>query len=263
VAGNSVIANRRHGMVLKQLDNSRVAHNLVVGHNRGFFVQQANQNRFEGNIVATNDIGLHLSGGSEKTVFVGNAFIRNADQVWLPAFETQPGRKASNAFFEKNHGNYWSDYTGTDRNQDGIGDTPYHETALFGYLVDRQPEARVFALSPAVALLRKGEELMPLLETIGVTDRAPLMSPRIAVIVTDARPHPDPLSQEKESKATRPVNSSDPFAVATIAPFTDDSVARKDASILPGGGGQFSISLGERAGVRAGVSSELQSPLRR
>jgi nitrous oxidase accessory protein len=177
VAGNSVIANRRHGMVLKQLDNSRVAHNLVVGHNRGFFVQQANQNRFEGNIVATNDIGLYLSGGSEKNVFVGNAFIRNADQVWQPAFETEPGRKGSNAFFEKNHGNYWSDYTGTDRNHDGIGDTPYHETDVLGYLVDRHPEARVFALSPAVALLRKGEELMPLLETIGVTDLAPLMNP--------------------------------------------------------------------------------------
>jgi nitrous oxidase accessory protein len=177
VEGNLVVANRRHGLVLKQVDNSRIAHNVVAGQNRGFFVQQANQNRFEGNLIATNDIGLYLSNGSEQNVFVGNAFIRNTDQVWQPPFERDQGRKGPNAFSEKGRGNYWSDYTGSDRNHDGIGDTPYHETDVFGYLVDRHPAARVFALSPAVALLRKGEELMPLLDTTGVTDLAPLMRP--------------------------------------------------------------------------------------
>ena len=108
---------------------------------------------------------------------VGNAFIRNTDQVWQPPFETEQGRKGPNAFTEKGRGNFWSDYTGTDRNHDGIGDTPYHETDVLGYIMDRHPEARIFALSPAVGLLRKGEELLPLLDTSGVTDTAPLMSP--------------------------------------------------------------------------------------
>jgi nitrous oxidase accessory protein len=178
VEGNLVCANRRHGMVFKQLDSSRILNNVVAGQNRGFFVQQASQNRFEGNLIATNDIGLYLSNCSEQNTFVGNAFIRNADQVWQPPFETQQGRNAPNLFTENGRGNFWSDYTGTDRNHDGIGDTPYHETDVFGYIVDRHPEARVFALSPAVALLRKGEELVPLLDTAGVTDYAPLMSPR-------------------------------------------------------------------------------------
>jgi nitrous oxidase accessory protein len=177
VEGNVLVANRRHGMVLKQVDGSQFRGNLVAGQNRGFFVQQANQNRFEGNIVATNDIGLYLSNSSEENVFVGNSFIRNTDQIWQPPFETAQGRKGPNAFTEKGRGNYWSDYTGSDRNHDGIGDTPYHETDVFGYLVDRHPEARMFALSPAVALLRKGEELLPLLDTTGVTDTAPLMAP--------------------------------------------------------------------------------------
>jgi len=35
----------------------------------------------------------------------------------------------------------------------------------------------LFALSPAVALLRKGEELMPLLDLGGVSDLFPLMHP--------------------------------------------------------------------------------------
>jgi nitrous oxidase accessory protein len=177
VEGNNVCGNRRHGFVFKQFDSSRILSNFVAGHNRGFFVQEANQNRFEGNVIATNDIGLYLSNVSEQNVFVGNSFIRNTDQVWQPPFETEQGRKGPNAFSEKGRGNYWSDYTGVDRNHDGIGDTPYHETDVFGYIMDRHPEARMFALSPAVSLLRKSEELMPLLNTTGVTDLSPLMRP--------------------------------------------------------------------------------------
>jgi nitrous oxidase accessory protein len=177
VEENNVCGNRRHGFVFKQLDSSCILRNLVAGQNRGFFVQQANQNRFEGNVITTNDIVLYLSNVSEENVFVGNSFIRNTDQVWQPPFETEQGRKGPNTFSEKGRGNYWSDYTGVDRNHDGIGDTPYHETDVFGYIVDRHPEARMFALSPAVSLLRKSEELMPLLDTTGVTDLSPLMKP--------------------------------------------------------------------------------------
>jgi nitrous oxidase accessory protein len=177
VEGNLMAANRRHGMVLKQIDNSRIADNVLTGQNRGFFVQQANQNRFEGNLIATNDIGLYMSNLSEENVFVGNAFTRNTAQVWQPPFETEQGRNSPNSFSEKGRGNYWSDYTGADRNHDGIGDTPYHQTDVFGYIVDRHPQARILALSPALALLRKGEELVPLLDTAGVTDFAPLINP--------------------------------------------------------------------------------------
>lgn len=190
VEGNVVVANRRHGLVLKQIDNSKFLRNVVASQNRGLFVQQASQNRFEGNILATNDIGLYLSNASEQNVFVGNAFIRNTDQVWQPPFETEQGRNGPNSFSEHGRGNYWSDYAGSDRNHDGIGDTPYHETDVFGYIVDRHPAARVLALSPAVAMLRKGEELMPLLDTSGVTDLAPLMQP-VAAEVTRLKLNPE------------------------------------------------------------------------
>jgi nitrous oxidase accessory protein len=175
VEGNQVFANRRHGILLKQFENSRLSGNFISGHNRGLFVQQATKDRFENNIVEKNDIGLYLSGGSEQNTFVGNSFVENTDQVWQPADEMEAGHSAANVFYEKARGNFWSDYTGVDARGDGVGDTPYHETDVFGYIVDRHPEARVFALSPAVSLLRKGEELLPLLETSGVTDLFPLM----------------------------------------------------------------------------------------
>lgn len=179
VVGNRAFANRRHGILLKQVEHSHFVGNLVYGQNRGFFIQQAVANRFEGNVVSQNDIGLYLSNESEENIFVGNAFLDNVQQVWQPADEFEKGRLASNHFSEHGRGNYWSDYTGADANHDGIGDTPYHQTDAFGYIVDRHPEARVFALSPAAALLRKGEEVLPLLDTEGVTDPAPLMEPPI------------------------------------------------------------------------------------
>lgn len=177
VEDNRVFANRRHGILLKQFENSRLSGNFISGHNRGLFVQQATKDRFEKNVLQKNDIGLYLSGGSEQNTFVANAFLDNTDQVWQPPDEMEAGRSAANVFYEKGRGNFWSDYTGVDARGDGIGDTPYHETDVFGYIVDRHPEARMFALSPAVSLLRKGEELLPLLETTGVTDLFPLMAP--------------------------------------------------------------------------------------
>jgi nitrous oxidase accessory protein len=180
ISGNSVHANRRHGILFKQVDHSEITANSVSGHNRGFFIQQATQNRFEGNLIATNDIGVYMSNCSEQNVFVSNNFLANTDQFWQPADEVKAGRFASNKFFENGRGNFWSDYTGADRNQDGIGDTPYHETDVFGYIVERHPDARALALSPAAALLRKGEELLPVLNVPGVADLYPLMSLAIA-----------------------------------------------------------------------------------
>jgi nitrous oxidase accessory protein len=177
ISGNSVSANRRHGVLFKQVDRAQITGNSISGHNRGFFIQQATQNRFEGNLIATNDIGVYMSNGSEQNLFIGNNFVGNIDQLWQPADEVEAGRLASNKFFEKDRGNFWSDYTGADRNQDGVGDTPYHETDVFGHILERHPDARALALSPAAALLRKGEELLPLLNAPGVTDFYPLMSP--------------------------------------------------------------------------------------
>jgi len=196
VEGNLAFANRRHGILLKQVEHSLFRRNAVCGQNRGFFIQQAAQNRFEENAIATNDIGLYLSNGSENNVFVGNAFIRNTDQIWQPQDEAELGRLASNHFSEKGRGNFWSDYTGADADGNGIGDTPYHETDLYGYLVDHHPEARVFALGPAAGLLRKGEELLPLLNTEGVTDLFPLQrAPRAVVALLPATSTIEPKAQ--------------------------------------------------------------------
>jgi nitrous oxidase accessory protein len=211
VQENCAFANRRHGILLKQVESSRFVRNTVSGQNRGFFIQQAALDRFEENLIFENDIGLYLSNGSEKNVFVGNAFVRNTDQIWQPSDEVEMGRLASNNFHEGHRGNYWSDYTGSDCNGDGIGDTPYHETDVLGYIVDRHPEARVFALSPAAALLRKSEEVLPLLEVQGVADPFPLMTPAPAcrrALAEMKGPHGIPRTPNASRASVGPIPSA-------------------------------------------------------
>ena len=140
VQGNRAFANTRHGMLFKQLDNSEVIGNFIHGQNRGLFIQQAAMSRFENNVIATNDIGVYLSNGSEQNVFIGNVFLNNVDQIWQPPFDKDLGAGGPNTFYENGRGNYWSDYAGADATGDGIGDTPYHETDVYGYLVDRYPD---------------------------------------------------------------------------------------------------------------------------
>lgn len=217
VEGNRAFANRRHGILLMQVEHSRLARNTVWGQNRGFFVQLAVQNRFEENVIANNDIGLYLSNGSEENVFTGNSFLRNTDQVWQPPNEVAKGWQAANQFSDRGRGNFWSDYTGADADQDGVGDTPYHETDLFGYIVDRHPEARVFALSPALALLRKGEELLPLLETPGVTDPAPLMTPpRLKSETRISKSEGRPKSEVRNATAARTAGQGFGFRISDL-----------------------------------------------
>ena len=100
---------------------------------------------------------------------------RNTDQIWQPPFEARQGQKGPNAFSRKRPRQLLERLHGQRQRQDGIGDTPYHETDVFGYIVDRHPEARVLAHQPGDILLRKGEQLMPVADTTGVTDLAPLM----------------------------------------------------------------------------------------
>ena len=57
-----------------------------------------------------------------------NSFINNSRQVFDNWF-INPGLpeelQSVNIWYNGITGNYWSDYNGTDSNEDGIGDTPY------------------------------------------------------------------------------------------------------------------------------------------
>ena len=67
------------------------------------------------NHVSSNSIGIILDNASYNRLYQNN-FIGNAVQGY---------DDNTNEWQYQGEGNYWSDYTGSDQNSDGIGDTPY------------------------------------------------------------------------------------------------------------------------------------------
>ena len=68
-------------------------------------------------VLANNRYGVVADAGSRGNVIFANSFIDNG----LSARDVAH----ANTWYQGTTGNYWSDYTGTDKNADGIGDQPY------------------------------------------------------------------------------------------------------------------------------------------
>ncbi|MFQ6125062.1 MAG: right-handed parallel beta-helix repeat-containing protein [Candidatus Heimdallarchaeota archaeon] len=68
------------------------------------------------NLFSMNDnYGIYMENCSDNTIFM-NTLIENTNHV----FDNR-----ANQFDNGTHGNYWSGYTGSDTNEDGVGETPY------------------------------------------------------------------------------------------------------------------------------------------
>jgi parallel beta-helix repeat protein len=108
------------------------AHNATVRNNTASRCQKgvsvaATGNTFSGNIIRENAMGLQVASG-QRNLFFDNLFLYNEVQAqdygYLDAWDNGA------------RGNCWSDYTGSDTNHDGIGDTPY---LVHRFIVDRYP----------------------------------------------------------------------------------------------------------------------------
>ncbi len=144
--GNVLADNRDFGILCLQLERSTVAANTLNANGRGLILQNSAANRMSGNDIVSNGVGVYLTSGSEGNLLAGNRFRGNLVHVFQD-------RAASNAWSESGRGNYWSDYAGLDWDNDGVGDTPYRLQTAASALLARQPAARWFRMSPALALL--------------------------------------------------------------------------------------------------------------
>lgn len=76
-----------------------------------------------------NDYGLRVYTGGDNCVY-HNAFIDNGMQAYDPNVDAWCNHSCG-------EGNYWSDYSGSDADGDGVGDVPYHIPG--GDNLDRYP----------------------------------------------------------------------------------------------------------------------------
>ncbi|MFL1467707.1 nitrous oxide reductase family maturation protein NosD [Marinobacter sp. HN1S83] len=183
VINNRSENDENYGILMNFITNSQLRGNVVTGVSQGqtagvsisgaegkaVFIYNSLYNTFENNVFRDSDIGIHLTAGSEDNEVFSNAFVNNQRQVKYVATRTQEWSK-------EGRGNYWSDYLGWDRNQDGIGDVAYEPNDNVDRLLWTYPEAKVLMYSPAVDTLRWVQDAFPVVKAAGVSDSHPLMS---------------------------------------------------------------------------------------
>lgn len=174
---NNFVAYNRHGsgfgIGVKDVDNPLITHNLFIDNKIGVFVDNSpreieSKSTFLGNVLAYNDFGVGLLPSVRRSIFEGNSFIDNEENVHI-----EGGGLLQQIIWQ---GNYWSDYVGLDLNEDGIGDIPYLSQRLFENLMDRYPMLRVFLYNPVAQAIDFAAKVVPMVKPIPkVVDSIPLM----------------------------------------------------------------------------------------
>lgn len=138
--------NRDFGILCLSLERSVIEGNETRHNGRGLFLENSHSNRFQGNAVVKNGVGVYLTAASEDNVFTENRFLENLVQVYQR-------RPELNRWHDECRGNRWSDYLGADWNRDGIGDAPYQLSQSAANLMAHRPATRWLWMSPALMFL--------------------------------------------------------------------------------------------------------------
>ena len=178
---NNIFAYNRgpsgYGLAMKDMDNVIAEDNFFVGNRAGLYLDNSpalydNYNHFTGNVFAYNDVGTTTLPAVERNIFTGNSYLDNTQQISMRGREVV----SRNIWSYEGVGNYWSDYAGYDKNDDGIGEAPYQSDKLFESLMDEYPVIQLFTYSPAVQAIEFTGSAFPVLRPQPkLVDDAPLM----------------------------------------------------------------------------------------
>jgi parallel beta-helix repeat protein len=119
---NNIITTGHYGILLHLSSHCTIsANNVSNSHYYGIGLwstpsQGARNNTFIGNSIIDNRVGIYIADPDcQYNIFYNNNIVNNTDQL---AYFGWP-----NSLDNGVEGNYWSDYNGTDLDNDGIGDT--------------------------------------------------------------------------------------------------------------------------------------------
>lgn len=122
---NNDISSNENGIDLWDSRKNTVVDNQVWNNVCGLYLDYSDSNDIANNIVSSNaDYEVYLTASSGNTIYhnrMGNNTIAHT-------YDGSGGNTWDNGY--PSGGNRWEDYTGSDANADGVGDTPY--TSILG-----------------------------------------------------------------------------------------------------------------------------------
>lgn len=154
-----------YGLLLKEINNSRISGNVFSRNTTGIFMESSSRNQFSNNDFNQNGWALNILADCTDDSFNHNNFIGNTFDI------STNGSPDQNSF----DSNYWDKYAGYDLNKDGVGDIPYYPVSLYSKIIENIPYAIVLFRSFVVSLMDKAEHAIPSLIPVSVIDRHPLM----------------------------------------------------------------------------------------
>ena len=172
------------GIGFKETSELTIDNNKVMYCASGFYIdvspyQPDTINHFENNVLAYNGFGIRFLNDWTGNVFMNNQFVDNLTQIYVGG-----GMTANRNVWE---GNYWSDYTGFDLDEDGIGDTPHEIFAYADRIWRDSPYSQFFKGSPLLETIDFLERLVPFSDPqLMIRDKTPKMRKEETIIILES-----------------------------------------------------------------------------
>jgi parallel beta-helix repeat protein len=139
---SNTITNNTQAIHFTECEYSNISANSVTNNTEGIYFYASDSNSILANSITNNSDGIRFDSGSDGNSISANNITANggygialwlscdSNKIWHNNFmiNTQQAHSDANNIWDDGYpsgGNYWSDYTGTDNNGNGIGDTPY------------------------------------------------------------------------------------------------------------------------------------------
>ncbi len=113
---DSTLENNTDAIHLFFSRKCQLARNHIERNDTGIWLDASDNNAIAANTLLNNHSGIYLNLGAQDNLIHRNAFR----QQQFDAVATSP-----NSWSYNGSGNYWSKYSGSDSNNDGIGDSAY------------------------------------------------------------------------------------------------------------------------------------------
>jgi len=163
---NNTANSNWNGIQILWISSDNILDNNTANSNtlHGIYLRDTSLNYLTNNSVMNNDKGISITFSSDGNTIYHNNIIDNTQNAYS---------ELTNQWDDGEEGNYYSDYTGTDSDSDGIGDTPYPIPG--GSCVDRYPLMNPWTAAPlsgkiAFASFRDGNQEIYVMNANGTGD---------------------------------------------------------------------------------------------